>query len=76
MTFWLWYLFCGDAYIVFTSKYDLGEKSHVLKASEKEVSFWAMSTYQFISLIIKHKSFALRSAAVYCLPFWLLVSCK
>lgn len=23
--------FCGDAYIVFTNKYDLGEKSYVLK---------------------------------------------
>lgn len=33
MTFWLWYLFC-DAYIDFTNKYVLGQKSHVLKASE------------------------------------------
>lgn len=26
--------FCGNACIVFTNKYDLGEKSHMLKTSE------------------------------------------
>jgi len=33
MAFWLWYLFCGDAYVVFTSM-TWAKKPHVLQATE------------------------------------------